>query len=143
MIRCPEERPTRSEREAGPVREFDPSNRDTIDAFRRPTDCVPSETAEREDGSCLGEQSQFPVEEGDASVAFLIRGPVVGRYAAHGRGEIEIRIVEPVPPMRRTGLIGETGCVKRSDQETGRSVPRKHAAGSIRSVRRRCESDHD
>ncbi len=104
---------------------------------------VVAERAETDDDTRVGQRGELPLEERRTHVALRRERLVVGRRALHGRGDPGVGQLESVVDRRRLGLVGEPGLVHRPEQPVAAAVAGEHAPCAIRSVRRRCEPEHD
>jgi len=78
-------------------------------------DLSPELPPEGEDGAGLRKGLQFPLEI-RLAIPLLGRGrPIPRRGAAHGGGQVEVRIVEAIPASERGRLVREPGLVEPPD----------------------------
>src|SRR5207302_6857925 len=68
---------------------------------------------------------------------------VVGRSAAHDRGDVRVAQLEAVAASDRRGLVGVARPVESAVEPVARAVAREHAAGAVSAVGGGCQTNDE
>src|ERR1035441_7906261 len=96
--------------------------------------CIEPDSAQRNYNFHALQYSQFAIQEGRAVSEFRRQGLVVGRRAAHSRGDVAVHQLQSVVAMLGIGLRCEANLVQNGIHEFSRRIPSKRTAGTVGTV---------